>query len=371
MKFAQKQDIFDIPTDSLSSIQVLEAWEQASHYLGQVNQLSTSIFDLSFIIDTLKNIEALNSAKIEGTTGNLEDLYMEDFLSLEKKKELKLFSALNYKYTINELERIVAGYGKIDAGLIRHLHKLLTKNDPATHGDPGIFRTTQVKIRNSKLGDFFPPEPFEVSYLVTQLFEKVSNLPDLSLPWIAIRHFQFEAIHPFEDGNGRTGRLLILAYLLLNKKHLSAPILNISQFFEKNRDEYVYHLRNVTDVGDYKKWTLFFLKGVEEQSREVVRLINELRNIKRKDEEVVTSSFRNSSTPLLLLDFSLQEFFFTITEFEAYLKKKKVPLKAIYQTARNNILRFEQIGLLKKSHKRGLADTYVHVGLRKVLMEKK
>ncbi len=370
MQLTKKQDIFDIPTTSLSSVEVLESWERASHYLGQVNQLSASIFDLSFIIDTLKNIEALNSAKIEGTTGNLEDLYMEDFLSADRKKELKLFSALNYRLTINELEKIISDYGIIDTNLIRHLHKLLTDNDPATHGTPGSFRSTQVKIRNSKLGDFFPPEPFDIDYLIDQLSKKLSGLPELSLPWIAIRHFQFEAIHPFEDGNGRTGRMLILAYMLMNKKHLSEPILNISQFLERNRYEYIFHLRNVTDNRDYKRWVLFFLKGIEEQSKDVIRMINKLREIKRKNEEVVNSSFRNSSTPLLLLDFSLQKFFFTITEFEAYLKKKKVPLKAIYQTARNNILRFEEIGLLKKNHKRGLADTYVHVGLRKVLIVK-
>jgi len=145
MKFVQEEDIFGIPTDNLTTIEVLAAWESASHSLGKVNQLSTSIFDLSFIIDTLKNIEALNSAKIEGTTGNLEDLYLEDTLSFERKKELKLFSALSYKFTINELERIIAEYKKIDTAVIRHIHKLLTENDPSTHGEAGSFRQSQVK----------------------------------------------------------------------------------------------------------------------------------------------------------------------------------------------------------------------------------
>jgi len=209
-----------------------------------------------------------------------------------------------------------------------------------------------------------------IPILLDNLFKPLPNIPEKSLLTIAIRHFQFESIHPFEDGNGRTGRLLILAYLL-QYEYLTAPILNISQFFEKNRDEYVYSLRSVTDAKSYQQWLLFFLRGVEEQSKEVVRLINELRSIKKTDEDKVSSEFRNTAVPLFLLDFALQKFFFTITNFEEYLKRKRVPLKAAYQTARNNILRFEKMGLLAKNHKRDQADTYVHVGLKNVLMVKK
>lgn len=370
MRFVQEEDIFGISTQNFASIQVLEAWEQASHALGQVNQLSISIFDLSFIIDTLQNIEALNSAKIEGTTGNLEDLYLEDTLSFDRKKELKLFSAINYKFTINELERIITEYKAIDTAVIRHVHKLLTENDPATHGEAGSFRKVQVKIRNSKIGDFYPPEPIHIPSLLEKLFKPLPNIPEKSLLTIAIRHFQFESIHPFEDGNGRTGRLLLLAYFL-QYKHLTTPILNISQFFEKNRDEYIFSLRNVTDTKNFRQWLLFFLRGVKEQSVEVVKLIDALRNIKKRDEERVSAEFRNTAVPLYLLDFALQEFFFTITEFEEYLKKRKIPLKAAYQTARNNILRFEKMNILAKNHKRGQADTYVHLGLKDVLMTRK
>lgn len=370
MKTVQGEDIFNIPTNNLLDIKVLEAWEKASHALGQVNQLSTSIFDLTFIIDTLKNIEALNSAKIEGTTGNLEDLYLQDALSFERKKELKLFSALNYKYTMNELERVINQYQSIDTAVIRHLHKLLTENDPATHGSPGEFRRLHVKIRNSKIGDFFPPAPMVIPDLVERFFQPIANIPEKSLLTIAIRHFQFESVHPFEDGNGRTGRILILAFLL-QYKYLPSPILNISQFFEDNRDEYIFSLRAVTDRNDHKQWVLFFLRGVEEQSKKVVELIYKLRAIKEADEARISSAFRNTSVPHHLLKFALQNFFFTIIEFADYLKINNVPVKATYQTARNNILRFEKMGLIAKNHKRGQADAYVHIGLRSVLMPEK
>ncbi len=369
-KFIQSKEIFEIDLKRvLGNVTILKLLEDASRYIGEINNIVSNVLEFDFIISALKNIESLNSARIEGTTGNLKDLYMEDALDFEKKKRLKLFSAINYKIAMGEVESIISGHKKVDLSLIRHLHKILTENDPATKGLPGSFRKNEVMIQNSKLGDFYPAHPTKVDEFMDELIKQVEQRKDYpSLLQTAITHYQFEAVHPFEDGNGRTGRLLIVANLLINKT-LESGVLNLSQYFDANREKYIASLRSVSDKQNYEEWFIFFLKAIIEQSKHNIELINSLRVMKEKNEIKINEN-AHSPAALQILNHSLNELYITSTSAIDFLKKKglKGDLK---QMARNNIKKLEELGILEKDDKKsGRLEMYAHVELKKKLTSK-
>lgn len=369
-KFIQSKEVFEVDLEkALRNVLVLKLLEDASRYVGEINNIVSNVLEFDFIISALKNIEALNSARIEGTTGNLKDLYMEDALDFEKKKKLKLFSAINYKIAMGEVEDIIKGHTKIDLSLIQHLHKVLTENDPATKGTPGKFRTNEVVIQNSKLGDFYPAHPTKVDEFMDTLVKQVVQKKDYpSLLQAAITHYQFEAVHPFEDGNGRTGRLIIVAHLLINKT-LESGVLNLSQYFDSHREDYIASLRSVSDKQDYETWLIFFLKAVIEQSRHNISLIKSLRTMKEKN-EIMINEKAHSPAALQILNHSLNELYITTVSSVAFLKKKgmKGDLK---QMARNNIKKLEELGILEKDDKKsGRLEMYAHVELKKKLIQR-
>ncbi len=366
--FIGEKEIFDIKIKStLENMEVLKKLETASRCIGEVNNIVSNVLEFDFIISALKNIEALNSARIEGTTGNLKDLYLEESLDFEKKKRLKLFSAVNYKLTMSELEDIVKGHKVVDLSLIRHLHKLLTENDPSTQGTPGSFRNVEVKIQNSKLGDFYPVHPTKMQDFTSRLVAEIDSRSAFpSLLQTGITHYQFESIHPFEDGNGRTGRLLIIAQLLIDKSLISA-VLNLSQYFDTHREEYVAALRSVSDKADFTDWILFFLEAIICQTVHNIDLIKKLRSLKESNEMLINENTR-SSAALHVLNHSLNELYITITSAEAFLRKKKVK-GDLRQMARNNILLLKKIGILDiTTYKKGRSQAYVHKQLKDMLM---
>ena len=338
--------------------------ETASKLLGEIDQISTSsLMELDFIVEALKNTEALASARIEGTTGNLEDLYQHETLNYDKKLRLKLFGATNYRLTINRIENILSLRPKIDRPLLETIHKDLLNNDPSSKGVPGEFRKKDVKIANSKLGDFFPPTHIKVPEFIHWLFKDIGPKQLPLLIQIAIRHYQFEAIHPFEDGNGRTGRLLIVAEML-SYQLLHAPVLNLSQYLERHRDKYVHALRQVSDQLTYAPWVEFFLDAVVAQCRHNIALIQTLKNIRQEN----TTRRRLSMTATMVLDYSLNHLFLTIPQVESHLKQAGAPLKNYYQTARLNVQKLIAVGILVPSHKNGKEMVYIHQGLREVLI---
>src|SRR3989344_4150376 len=359
-QYIKDREIFNIDiSKTLGNVKILRLLETASRYIGEVNNIVSNTLEFDFIIVALKNIEALNSAKIEGTTGNLKDLYLEKSLDFEKKKQLKLFSAVNYKTVMTRLEEIMQAHNRIDIPLLHKLHKLLTENDPATNGVPGKFRTKEVIIRNSKLGDFWPIHPLKINECMKVFVDQISEKTEFpSLLQAAILHYQFEAIHPFEDGNGRTGRLLIIANLLTNKT-IKTAILNLSQHFGLHRDEYLSSLRSVSDSLDYETWISFFLNALIEQCKHNINLIEDLRKLKEEDELLINESTRSPAAQPIL-NHALNQLYITTSDTVEFLKNKR--LKGdLSQIARNNIKRLVQLGILEKTLvKRGRAETYVH-----------
>jgi len=256
--------------------------EQATRALGELNAFSLIVPDIDLFIEMHVVKEAQTSSKIEGTrTGIDEALMSEEQIRPEKRDDWR--EVRNY---IDAVNTAVAELGELPLSnrLLRKTHAILMQGARGEQKQPGEFRTSQNWIGGSSLTDaaFIPPHAEGVGDLMSDL-EKFWHNDAIMVPHlvrIAVSHYQFETIHPFLDGNGRIGRLLIPLYLV-SQGLLAKPSLYLSDFFERNRASYYDALTRVRTNNDMIHWVRFFLNGVAQtagKGRDVFRQLLTLRN---------------------------------------------------------------------------------------------
>lgn len=263
---------------------------EAHRLLGELSGIGRNLPNPYLLVNPYSKKEAVASSRIEGTQAEIDDLIRyEAFIESPKIMNGRLSDIKEVSNYISAMEMGLKNLKTmpISTRLIKKIHRVLMSEIRGMNRMPGEFRKTQVFIGHTHdIQDsiFIPPNHLELDRLLTNwevYLNKSTNEPPLVKT--AILHYQFEAIHPFLDGNGRIGRLLITFYLC-GMKLLSEPILYISTFFEKNRQEYYDKLLAVSRKGDWKGWTEFFLKGVIETSekalveaRDILDLYNRLK----------------------------------------------------------------------------------------------
>tara|TARA_R110000744_G_scaffold9398_2_gene30122 strand:- start:202 stop:1332 length:1131 start_codon:yes stop_codon:yes gene_type:complete len=265
----------------IEDMEVLALLSKADRQLGRLDMYSEYV-NIELFISMHIAKEATQSSKIEGTQTNMEEAFLKkDEISVEKRDDWE--EVQNYISAMNEAVKMLHRL-PFSSRLIKQTHKILLQGVRGQNKLPGEYRTSQNWIGGATINDavFIPPVHTSINDLMSDI-EKFANdelnhLPDLLK--IALIHYQFETIHPFLDGNGRVGRLLITLYLV-SKGILKQPILYLSDFFEKNRMLYYDNLMRVRTHNDLSQWFKFFLSGVVETAKSGVTTFDSIMQLQK------------------------------------------------------------------------------------------
>lgn len=277
--------------------------EDAAIALGKLDALAHGFHDIDQFIYMFTTKESTSSNRIEGTKTTFDEALLPDIeINPERKDDYQ--EVQNY---INAINQAILDLDKLPLSmrLLKKAHQNLLCGVRGKHKLPGEIRKSQNWIGGSSLKDAFyiPPHHDDLAELLTDLekflHNDALNIPDLIK--IGIAHYQFEAIHPFLDGNGRTGRLLIILYLI-DKGLLSKPVLQISDFFDKNRNSYYDSLTLVKSQDNLDQWVKFFLVGIKETSDNSSGILKNIFDMKQSFSNKILSMGRRAKNANRLFD---------------------------------------------------------------------
>ena len=270
--------------------------EKASIKLGELNSFARMVPNINLFIQLHVAKEAVISSRIEGTQTRIDEALL-PIESIDPERRDDWQEVNNYIQALNsaigELDHL-----PLSSRLLRNTHELLMQGVHGEHKQPGSFRQSQNWIGGSSLATavFIPPSHELVPDLMSDLEQFIHNeeIHVPSLIRIALAHYQFETIHPFLDGNGRVGRLLITLYLV-SKGILDKPLLYLSMYFEKNRSQYYDQLSAVRTKNELVPWVCYFLEGIEETAAIGVWTLSAVLELKKRLEQQIEDEFGRRS----------------------------------------------------------------------------
>ena len=246
---------------------IIEATDALSRYDAAFGNMKNS----SFLLNIAQSNEAVLSSRIEGTQASLEEVLQSAEKSFDESKKQDIEEIINYRKALEEGRRLIDEGRTLSEETVKRLHKTLLSSGRGSQFDPGQYKQRlnwigRVGCRKEE-AIYVPPPPNQIPALMNNLFEYLhSEVAHQHVVQIAIGHYQFESIHPFSDGNGRIGRLLIPLYLY-EKRVISAPNLYVSEFFQEHKQDYYEYLNDVHTTNNWVQWLHFFLVAVRNQSR--------------------------------------------------------------------------------------------------------
>ena len=300
---------------ALDNMELIQLLGEADRVLGKLDMYSEYIPNIDLFISMHVLKEATQSSKIEGTQTNMEDaLLAKEDVALDKRDDWE--EVQNYVAAMNQaipkLENL-----PFSTRLICETHQTLMQGVRGKHKQPGEFRHSQNWIGGATINDaiFIPPTHHSIGELMGDIEKFAHNqtqyFPELLK--IALIHYQFETIHPFLDGNGRVGRLLITLYLV-NKGILKLPVLYLSDFFERNRVLYYDNLMRVRDKSDLLQWFKFFLVGVIETAKTGISTFDNILKLQKKVEVQIQGLGSRASTAQKVVQYLYQRPMIDVTK---------------------------------------------------------
>ena len=285
----------------LASLQAILA--EANQAIGRLDGTTSSLPDLKLFLYSYVRKEAVLSSQIEGTQSSLSDLLLYENAETPGVPLDDVQEVSNYVAALNHgLKRMRDGF-PLSLRLIREIHEVLLAKGRGSHAQPGQFRKSQNWIGGSRPGNaaYVPPPPEYVTdsmgQLETFIHQEGSSLPLLIKAGLV--HAQFESIHPFLDGNGRVGRLLI-TFMLCAEEVLREPVLYLSLFFKKHRRLYYDRLNETRESDGWRAWLDFFLQGVRDTANQAARTAGNIDKLFNADKERIERFGRGAASALLI-----------------------------------------------------------------------
>jgi len=314
----------------------------ASASLAYYNGILGSMINPGIFLSPLETKEAILSSRIEGTVTTLDEVlkFEADMKPENASKYNDIVEVLNYRKATKFAKDWIDREMPLNRTLVCAIQKELMTGVRGKDKFPGEIRKEQVWIgpRSSKIDEatYVPPEPLGLPSILENFFSYLQTDKTEPLIQTAIMHAQFEIIHPFMDGNGRTGRILIPLFLWY-KKRLLSPLLYVSEYFDAHRDDYVGLLHSITSEGKWEDWISFFLQAIDVQARKNAEKANQVRDLYSEMKEKISNS-TNSPNGIKVLDALFHSPIFRSTDFR---KRTGLNIQTAYRLL--SILKDEKI----------------------------
>lgn len=340
----------------IESINILKQLSRSSRALGELKGIARTIPNQKMLINAIVLREAKDSSEIENIITTHDELFKA--LSVKSKPNKETKEVINYRKAIFRGFDLIQEQGFLRLNDIIELQKLIIQNNGGIRNTPGTV------LKNDKTGEvvYTPPQDIDTINSLLSNFLQHFNLgqghtePLINL---AILHYQFESIHPFYDGNGRTGRILNILYLILNDL-IEIPILYLSSYISENKPEYYRLLNKVNRTDEWEEWIVYMLKAIEQTSIQTIEKIIEIKNSLEKTISIVSKNspkiYRKELIELLYEQ--------PYSKIEFVVDKLKVERKSASRYLRE----LEKIGILK-SQKIGREYIFINIDLMKILIK--
>jgi Fic family protein len=347
--------LVQLDSESLSSL------IQANSKITLLEGLSSRIPNIDLFVSMYVRKEALLSSQIEGTQCTLDDILNP---LIDQNVNLNVSDVINYiratEYAIKRLDTL-----PLCNRLIRETHSVLMEGVRGQEKNPGEFRTSQNWIGGQgstlKNARYIPPNPADMQEAMSDLEKYMNSESDLDpLIQAALIHYQFETIHPFLDGNGRVGRLLITLFLM-EKGVLSTPSLYISYYLKMNRIEYYDRMSQVRKTGDYEQWIHFFLEAFAASASDAIETIDQLSALHTQSMASLKDLTKRQQTNVQKL------FAFLEANPIIDIARTAQALNLSYNTVANAVSLLEKRGILKQTQKSGKARIYTYESYLNIL----
>ena len=342
--------------------EMLRLISEANRIIGKLDQKSKEIPNKDIYISMYIRKEALLSSQIEGTQATLDDMFDPN---IETNVNLEVADVVNYIKASNYANELLVTL-PLSSRFLRNVHEVLLDGQRGEDKNPGEFRTTQnwigpagSSLKNAK---FIPPNVSDMHDAMSQLENYIHNDESNDLIKIALTHYQFETIHPFLDGNGRIGRLLI-GLMLKKYKLLNTDILYLSYYFKRNRIEYYDRLMDVRLKGHYEQWIKFFIDGIIEAGNNSLECIELLISLNEKNTRLIEEKVTGSKKTVFDV--------FNYIQSNPIINIPKTARKIgkAYNTIAAAITQLQNLGILKIKHEQDRNRVYIYEDYLAILRE--